>query len=110
MGEATLQLQEPTLFKETSKIRFKNGAEVRVLDAARQRVPETLAFARDMKQDVDDVVSELSGDMSGYVVLAWDHGGTGSGGLRNGTTSLVATRMLPTSAAQCIRSLRKEKN
>ena len=84
------------------KIRLRNGAEIRVIDQASMRKPESAVMRADLVEKAQFFADNWP-DLGGYVVFVWDSLGFWSESHRVGVSSAYASVMIPTLVSEGLR-------
>lgn len=84
------------------KIRLRNGAEVRVLDQASMRKPESAVLRGELVEKAKYFADNWP-DLGGFVVFVWDSRGYWSEAHRVGVNSAYASVMIPTLVSEGLR-------
>ena len=82
------------------KIKFKNGAEMRLLPNARERTT-ALVFS-DLDRTLGHVRQMYAGDLGGYVLITWKHDGSFNSFV-NVQTDYPTRTMMPEYVAEVMR-------
>ncbi len=83
------------------KVRFKNGAVVRVISRDDKGGPESARFAREIVEHASTFAQWKN--LAGYVIVVWDVDGCWSAAYRVGLSSPIGTLQVPGYAAEALR-------